>query len=414
MKRWSGKAVAVILVAIMSLSPVAVPRAEAAYGRTEGAYAGGMLGAVGGASLGSAIVAGAGIANPLLGGAIMATSAVGAGLAGVRVGSWAGDKVDKRFTPKQIWTVVGALTGGMLGVVLGPAGSIVGKVIGGALGAALGGFIANKMAAKADRDFNPRTVGALMGAINGAVMGGPVGAAAGIAAGYVGGHLLDKYIMVDASDRDGTWGSGRKDSDGVATDEDGDGIPDWYPEGYGDDYVGGYDREGYDRMGFDRDGYDREGFDRFGYDEDGIDRKGYDKRGYKVGEEYVSEKPEQGDSECYDPDVYNQYWKSYSQLGGDYPDFDQSHWKYFPKKQRDDLEQRYQAGQHRRMGLVMRSDIRKDSTLGDLRDEYQEAVRQFREACKRKDATAEERRILMRRVTDLEKQLQEVIKSKCN
>ena len=406
------------LAVVMCVLLVCAGPAHARYGRTEGGYAGGMLGAVGGAAVGNALIAGAGIANPLLATGVVATTALGAGLGGARAGSWIGDRFDKRFTPKQIWTVVGAVTGGMLGVVLGPAGSVLGKVIGGGVGAAVGGFVARHFASKADRDFNPRTVGALMGAINGAMIGGPVGAAAGVAAGYVGGHLLDKYVLVEPSKRDGKWRDG---DSGVGTDTDGDGVPDWYPDWYTDkyyndgDYVGGYDREGYDRMGYDRDGYDREGYDRFGYDDEGVDRQGYDKRGFKVRE------PDEGDDDDddadttvgkadeYDPAIYNQYWRTYNWLGCPYPEFDDKHWDHFHQSRRDELRMRHQAGHRRCMQITIKSNL-SDEELADLRDEYREAVRQFREACKDAKATLDEKRVLMGRVSQLEKEMSQKIR----
>ena len=487
MRRSLRSSLALVLCFCMAFSSFSVDVVQASYGRTEGGYAGGMLGAVGGAAAGNAIVAAAGIANPLLATGIIATAAVGTGLAGTRAGSWVGNKIDKRFSPEQVWTVVGGVTGALLGVILGPAGSVIGKIAGAAIGAAVGGWLGNTFSDKADEDFNPRTVGALMGAINGAVLGGPIGAVAGITAGYAGGHLLDKYIMVEPSDHDGSWGY--TSPSGISTDNNDDGIPDWYPEWYvakyydeDGNYTGGYDENGYDRMGFDEDGYDKQGFDRFGYNEDDVDRQGYDKRGFKVADAYESEDNshdddcdceectgEHGDDcdcedcndshdddcdceECtgehgddcdcddcndddddcdcgeddcrfcgkdcndydsvyYDKCLYNWYWKTWSWLGGGYPEFDDCHWDHFPKALRKEMKLRYKAGHHRRMKLIMSADYEGSECLSDLRDEYNESIRQFREAVTTDDATREEKRVLMHRMMELERELGKAIRS---
>lgn len=402
MKGRLGKGTAWLVCAAMLVALVGPAPAEAAYGRTEGGYGGAMLGALGGASIGTAIVGAAGIANPLLATGILATSTVGTGLLGARAGSWLGDKADAAFGAEKIWTVVGALTGGMLGIVVGPAGSLVGKIVGGAVGAALGGWIARKLAGKADADFNPRTVGALIGGINGALIGGPLGAAVGTTAGYVGGHLFDKYIFVKPSTSSGNTVPPR---------------PDWRPGGShpsDTDPAGGYDRQGYDAQGYDRGGFDRQGYDRDGYDKDGFDRAGFDHDGYdrdgidRGGFDHDGRKVK--DRKAYDPELYDQWWSAYAAQGGSYPVFGEGHWDAFPPALAKEMEERHGVLFRRRMAEVVRASADDlDEGLAAVRDQYREAVTALRDLAA-KGASSDARRAALERVKTLEDQLEAKIK----
>ncbi len=200
-KRLSGTGSIVLIGVVVCL--ICVAPGHASFGRTEGGYGGGMLGLLGGSTLGSAVVSAAGISNPALAGGIVATTAIGTGYLGSRAGSYIGrEYVDERFPKEKVWGLVGAVTGGLVGMALGPGGTILGKMLGGLVGSLVGGWIGRKVASHADEDFNPRTVGALIGGINGAALGGGVGAAVGVTGGYLTGMALDRYIFVRPSDRE--------------------------------------------------------------------------------------------------------------------------------------------------------------------------------------------------------------------
>lgn len=408
--RWLAWTVCVCLVA----APLGLPgRAEAAYGRTEGGYAGTLLGALGGASLGSAIVGAAGIANPLLATGVLATTTVGTGLAGAKVGSWLGNEADEKFGAEKIWTVVGAVTGGLLGVAFGPGGSVLGKIVGGAVGAVAGGWIARKLSGKADADFNPRTVGALIGGVNGALIGGPVGAAVGTVGGYVGGNLFDKYIFVKSGDgeTEGDDGDDRsvwerlKDRWRSTWSDAGDGYD---REGY--DYDG-FNRDGYDRMGFDADGfdaagYDRMGFDRDGYDDEGLNREGYDRAGVRreVRDPYANE------GATYDAEIYNRWWDAYGRCGGAYPRFDEGHWDAFTPEMRRDMQAQY--GHKYRADLkdaIANASDELREELQDVRERYRDAVRDLRDLAAEKGAEAE-REAALAKVKELQSRLDALIR----
>lgn len=310
---------AVALLALGCLLVMFAAPASAQYGRTQGGFGGAALGAMGGSAAGTALVAAAGIANPLLSGALLATSTLGGSYLGAKIGSRAGNTLDQRVDKSTIWAMVGGVTGGLAGFAFGPSGTFIGKVLGASVGAALGAWAGHHFAGKADRDYNPRTFGALLGGVNGALIGGPVGAAVGVPLGYIGGDFLDRNVFSNRTYDVDRWRYGRRYDD-----EDGnwdfDNRHGYYPPGSGRGRSG-VDREGFDRLGYNRDGYDREGYDRFGYDKDGLDRRGFDKKGFR--------KVERG-QDHYDPGVYNDYWQTWGRLGGEYPKFGKDHFQFFP------------------------------------------------------------------------------------
>jgi predicted secreted protein len=98
-------------------------------------------------------------------------------------------------------------------------------------------------------------------------------------------------------------------------------------------------------------------------------------------------------------------------MGGGYPDFDDCHWKYFPESLREEMEQKYKAGHHRRMQAILNADYSCSEELADIRDEYNESVREFRNAACDPDATYEEKRVLMHRMMELERELTDAIRN---
>ena len=380
----ANKTLLCLLVLASALFLTATP-VEAQYGRTEGGYAGTALGVMGGGALGAALAAAAGAGNPLLSGAIMATTALGGGYLGAKLGSGLGNEVDKQFTAKKVWSVVGGVTGGLLGFVLMPGGNMVAKMLGAAVGAAVGGWIADKLADKANADFNPRTVGALIGGINGALIGGPFGAAVGAPLGYIGGDLFDKYVFVDPDTRladyyDQYFRNPRGSETSVPpmqrpTDLD--------PRVY--DRMG-YDREGFDWTGFNRRGLDREGYDRLGYNGNGVDRQGYDRKGFWVS--MPSTGHTTGTTSTagttvttrpgYDPNLYRDYWSAWNRLGGAYPQLGQEHWNGYPQQSQTYFRERYEQRYSRQVKLEVTAQFAPGTTLAEKRAAYQQAIEQFR------------------------------------
>jgi len=328
--------VAIALLAVIILFAPAPARAQ--YGHTEGGFGGLALGAMGGSAAGSAIVAAAGIANPLLGGAVVATSALAGSYAGAKLGSKAGNTIDNLFTSQTVWTTVGAVTGGLAGFLLGPGGGMVGKVVGAGIGAALGAWAGHHFSSSANSDFNPRTVGALIGGVNGAAIAGPVGAAVGVPVGYIAGDFLNNHVFSNDAFDTSSWSSSNSNYHQY--------IPPASSNTYSPD---GYDREGYDRLGYDRQGYDREGYDRFGYDKNGRDRQGYNRNGFGTNAPGITPQPitpQPGASptpitSTYDPGLYNAYWQQWGETGGPYPTFDSSHWADYPPATRQVAQDRY-------------------------------------------------------------------------
>ena len=295
----SWRAVFLLVAIVILLAPAP---ASAQFGRTEGGFGGAALGAMGGSAAGSALVAAAGIANPLLGGAMLATTTLAGTYAGAKLGSRAGNTLDQRVDKRVIWDAVGGVTGALAGFAFGPGAGMIGKVIGASVGAALGAWAGNHFAPKANTDLNPRTAGALIGGVNGALLGGPVGAAVGVPLGYIGGDLLDSQVFSNGTFNLGQGSANPPAAQGAAT---------------------GRDREGFDALGYDARGFDREGYDRFGYDKRGLDRNGYNRAGFGS----ATPKP----SQTYDPKVYGDFWQAWRQTGGAKPEFEDEHWKLFPK-----------------------------------------------------------------------------------
>lgn len=116
------------------------------------------------------------------------------------------------------------------------------------------------------------------------------------------------------------------------------------------------------------------------------------------------------EGEFYDITVHNWYWKTWSWLGGGYPEFDDKHWKHFPKSLRKEMRMKYEAGHHQRIKTIMKADYECSESLSDLRDEYNEAIRQFRVAVTNEDVTKEEKRTLMHRMMELERELSQEIR----
>lgn len=400
LRRLGALATLVVFLATLFVTP---PKLEAAYGRTEGGYAGGMLGAVGGAALGTAIIGAAGIASPLIAGTLVVASSLGTGFVGARVGSRLGSKVDDEFDPKNVWMVVGGLTGALAGLALGPAGSIVGKVVGAGVGAVLGGVLGRWVANDADQDFNPRTVGGLIGGLNGLMIGGPIGAVAGTTLGYVGGKVLDKHIFWNEDDDDDR---DRRSDDDEDDDEDA-GPYDRYSDAYLDDdgdYIGGYDRGGFDRMGYDEDGYDREGFDRDGFDRDGVDRNGFDQDGFQVRESNQARDPDKPES--FDKDLYNAYWYWYAKHGGRYPDFVDSHWDFFPESASRRQRIQHTAYYHAKIREALDSG---DEDIRDIRKDWTKAVKELQRLVER-GASQADREEALEEIHELEKKLRNAVK----
>lgn len=400
LRRLGALATLVVFLATLFVTP---PKVEAAYGRTEGGYAGGMLGAVGGAALASAIIGAAGIASPLVAGTLVVASSLGTGFVGARVGSRVGSEIDSEFDPETVWTVVGGLTGALAGLALGPAGSLVGKFVGAGVGAVVGGLLGRWIADDADEDFNPRTVGGLIGGLNGLMIGGPIGAVAGTTLGYVGGKVLDKHIFWTEDDDDRSSRDDDDDDDDDPYDRYGEEYADAYYDDDGD-YIGGYDQGGYDRMGFNEDGFDREGYDRNGFDEDGVDRNGYDEDGFQVRES--SEGPNPDNPEYFDKDLYNAYWYWYAKHGGRYPDFVDSHWDHFP-----DSASRRQRIQHTAYyhGKIREALASGDEEIRDLRRDWQKAVKRLQRLVER-GASRDDREEALEEVHDLEEELRGAVK----
>ncbi|MBI4862055.1 MAG: hypothetical protein HY815_17635 [Candidatus Riflebacteria bacterium] len=382
----------------------------AQFGHTQGGYGGAALGAIGGATAGSALIAAAGIANPLLSGTLLAASTLGAGYVGARMGSKVGNTFDSRIDPKTMWTFVGAVSGSLMGFMFGPAGGIVGKVLFTGLGAALGGIAGNYLAGNANKDYNARTIGALIGGVNGALIGGPVGAAVGVPLGYIAGDQLEKHVFSkDTLGFDRGWRYG-----GYYGDQDQYGLigkggklwdfdkrhgyypPDPYQQGQSGPYYdgSGFDRTGYDRLGYDKHGYDREGYDKFGYDKFGYDRDGYNRKGYKRDGSYSAVK---GQSTTYDPKTYNDYWQAWGQVGGDYPQLTQDHFKYFPDQVKSVAYDRYASN----TGL---SPASADSDLVALKQEYLKQVETV-QGLSGKGVSAAEQDAALKRLQELEAQL---------
>ena len=390
----------ILIVGIaLSLGPSAL---QAQYGRTYGGYGGGYLGALGGSAVGTALVGAAGISNPLLGGAIITTSALGTGLLGARVGSHVGNGVDDRFSEKQVWGTVGAVSGALMGFAFAPGGSLVARFLGAGVGALAGGLMGKYLSNKADDDFNPRTVGALAGGVNGALLGGPVGAAVGVPLGYIGGTFLDKNVFADPQD---TWRLGQQAHTYSP------------PRLFGDNGFDqrGLDREGYDRLGYDKAGYDREGYDRFGYDRDEIDRMGYNMQGLKKREpRQKSGTWGQGHGRSqdeYDKQVYDGYWGMYRDLGGDYPRFDESHWAKFPDDLAPIAQESYETEAPDVVSITeMSAALPSSQSLSQLKESHDAAIKRLQELSSSASTTADALQEAHTALQDAERALSDAMK----
>lgn len=393
------------LVLVIALFATATP-AAAQYGRTEGGYAGTALGLMGGSALGAALASAAGAGNPLLSGAIMATTALAGGYAGGRLGSGVGNEIDKRFEARRIWQVVGGVTGGLMGFVFMPGGNVVAKALGAAIGAAVGGWVADKIHDKANKDFNPRTMGALIGGVNGALLAGPFGAAVGIPLGYIGGDAFDKYVFVDPDTRLADWNTGdywrprgSETGSGVTT---GGRVYD----------NSGFDREGFDRSGYSRAGYDREGYDRLGYNPQGIDRQGYDRRGFRVSAPasgstsgMASTSGTAATTGGYDPNLYRDYWAAWSRNGGRYPQLDNSHWQFFPPQSQVKFRERYEQRYERQVRLDVKAYFPPGTSLAEKRAAYRDAIERFRKMATDNSTPADVRAAALQKLAQLEQDL---------
>ncbi|MBI4871190.1 MAG: hypothetical protein HY814_06445 [Candidatus Riflebacteria bacterium] len=409
-KMTTSKVLTGVLVLACMLFAAAAP-VSAQYGRTEGGYAGTALGLAGGSALGAAIASAAGIGNPLLGGAIMATSALGGGFLGAKLGSGVGNEIDHAFTANRIWSIVGGVTGGLLGFVMMPGGSVVSKALGAAIGAAVGGWIGDKLAGKANVDFNPRSVGAMIGGINGALLGGPFGAAVGVPLGYIGGDLFDKYVFVDPDTRladyyDKWRQGGSNPPTGPRT------VPaNLDPNVYDRE---GFDREGYDWTGYNRHGYDREGYDRLGYNQYGIDRQGFDRRGFRLS---VTATPGTTGTTStgvttgttvpsgYDPSIYRNWWSAWSQLGGRYPELGPEHWNAYPVDSRVAYQERYVQRYSRVVKLDVQAYFPPGTSLAEKRAAYREAIERVRTMAMDNSTPMEVRQAALQKLSQLERDL---------
>jgi len=402
---------AVVLIAgLMGAGP-----AMAQYGYTQGGYGGAAVGAMAGSAVGSALVAAAGISNPLLSGTLLATSTLGGGYMGARLGSFAGSALDRTVDSNTIWTTVGAVSGGLMGFIFGPSGSLLGKTIGTLIGSGLGSMAGSYLSTSTNRDYNPRTIGALIGGVNGALMAGPLGAAAGVPLGYIGGDLLDKYVFSSGSnDQWGSWDGGSScfgEGSWGRSDSWQQGPP-WtqgaregglYPpeagqkSGSGYFSGSGYDRQGYDSVGYDREGYDREGYDKFGYNRQGVDRKGYDRKGFRPSSDAKT-------TSTYDPDVYDGYWRSWKTIGGDYPVLGKEHFDYFSDDVKSTAYQRYVSAAPNATDSGAASSTSRD--LVTLKQNYRTAVEELQNLA-RSGASSAAQEEVRNRVLDLEKQLRQ-------
>lgn len=387
--RRSGLLVALCLTLGLMPAP-----AVAQYGHTQGGYGGAALGAAGGASLGTALVAAAGLANPLLSGAVVATGALGGLLVGGKVGSQVGNSIDRKFSVPDTWAMVGAVSGSLLGFTLGPSGSLVGKVLGAGIGALAGAWAGDHFAGKANKDYNPRTIGALIGGINGALAAGPIGAAVGVPLGYIGGNLMEKYVFSDRSFKLPEW----RGWDGNGRSGRGNYAHGYYPpdpnwkHGPGGFDAGGRDREGFDRNGYDHSGYDREGYDLAGFDRYGRDRQGHDKNGFRSA---TSGTPGTKPLPTYDPEIYDGYWGAWKTVGGDYPALGQDHFKFFPESERLSTTTRYQvAAEASGTQPVSVSGGSSDSDLVAVKQDYMKAIERVQALTKAGASTTEQQAAL--------------------
>jgi len=191
-----------LVVAFLATASVTPAHADNVH-RTLGGAAGTAAGALGGAALASAVIAGAGIASwgPLAVLLVGSAITVGGGFLGAKIGSFGGLSLDRALGYEGIWTMYGAAFGAIAAIALipalGPLAGAGGLVVKGLIGGLAGGVLGRLFADELESVASPRNIYAGVGGLLGGLGFGIPGAIAGAVGGYAMGAIFGDHFFAD-------------------------------------------------------------------------------------------------------------------------------------------------------------------------------------------------------------------------